>query len=503
MNTNLASLPQAAPAQAVSSRVLPSFAWLIFILSIALFLGSTMLLALTSRQQWLRLPFYWPVNALNLSLLSYSAVGALIASRRPRNPVGWIFCAMGLTWEIYAFAEAYATYLFLNSPATLNLANPILVLANQCWYLSFTLTLFLLLLFPTGHLLSPRWGPVAWFFAAVIVVGYFVSVSSIRAGRTTLIFASPVELLLGSGPHPALKAISDVVWAVAMLAFVTGGGALVLRLHRARGEESLQLKWFVYACVFFIIVVVGTSAAFEWLRPLDPEALYSADWLYGLPFAIAVMTIPIAAGISILKYHLYDIDVLINRTLVYVPLTAILAGLFAASISLTQKLFVSLTGQTSDAATVLTTLIVVAAFDPIKSRLQKVVDRRFKEAPETARDLKAFNDQARAVLQVMDIRQFRQRALDEAVKAFGATGGAIFLGTGMNQHPSEISGNWRGNMALSIPLTSGGAALGKLSLGARQNGLAYTDADRSVLQQTADLLARAQSLAHNGTGELN
>jgi hypothetical protein len=177
--------------------------------------------------------------------------------------------------------------------------------------------------------------------------------------------------------------------------------------------------------------------------------------------------------------------------LVYVPLTAILAGIFAASITLSQKLSAATTGQSSDAATVLTTLVVVAAFTPIKERLQTLVDRRFREAPDAIKELKAFGEHVRSRVSPVENRHIMRRLVDVAVKAFGAIGGAAYWGTDLQADPIYTSGEWKNEVGLSAPLETNGKKLGTVSLCARRSGAGYTALEREALGETAEVVAAA------------
>jgi hypothetical protein len=204
---------------------------------------------------------------------------------------------------------------------------------------------------------------------------------------------------------------------------------------------------------------------------------------------------PLAYAISITRYRLWDIDVLINRTLVYVPLTGMVAGLYAASTALLQKLFLTITGQQSDAAIVLTTLIIASTFTPIKNALQSFVDKRFKPAPDSMGRLKALGKQMSLVGDVIDPRRITQQVLDEAIGAFHATGGAIHLVRDGHLDVAHASNNWHPDDAkLSLQLRAHLTHIGDLELGARGDGNAYSVEDRQTLQRIADELAHVISL---------
>lgn len=265
--------------------------------------------------------------------------------------------------------------------------------------------------------------------------------------------------------------------------------------------QRQQTKWVMFAFVMTVAILVLISVVLFQFESTSTFSLYSTEaetpqtlLLKTLTFSffrLAFLLLPIAFAISILRYRLWDIDIIIRRTLVYVPLTAILAGIFAASISLTQRFFVSLTGQQSDAATVLTTLIVVAAFEPVKSWLQKIVERRFKEVPNPTKSLNAFSGQVKSEMGVIDPRRITRRLLDEAMTAFEPKGGAVFLANGHGAGPLLTRGEWDGMAALSVPLDAHGKLVGELQLGARKNGGDYGENEQRALQDAASVVADA------------
>jgi hypothetical protein len=405
---------------------------------------------------------------------AFSIVGALIVSRYPRHPIGWIFCAAGLLVTLTAFTTAYSQYAGM-VPGVLPAGDVANAISGFSFFSGFLLPItYGLLLFPDGRLPSRGWSPVAW----------------LTGGGFVLIFLGN-----GLGVSPVLSDLGDTLSAVggiALLASVVASAtSLILRWRRARGDERQQLKWIGSAAAILMVVFPSAIIASVLLPSRNQDALFFiiATWTYAL--------IPIAAGVAILKYRLYEIDILINRTLVYVPLTAILAGTFAASITLTQKLFIAITGQSSEAATVLTTLIVVAAFDPLKTQLQHAVDKRFKTpSPKFG----AFGEELRAFVELHDPLQLTNRLLNEAVTRLDASGGAIYLTTNGHSQVVHQCGAWTGDAKLSIPLVGNGAPVGTLALGAWRNGAEYAAQDRVMLQQIADLTARAIAIDERANG---
>jgi hypothetical protein len=267
----------------------------------------------------------------------------------------------------------------------------------------------------------------------------------------------------------------------------------IYRYRRVSGPvQRQQTKWVVYGVTvgFGGFILAGLVAPnIEWLiqNVIGVLAVITAQALF-------ILLIPLSIGVAILRQRLYEIDLLINRTLVYVPLTAILAGLFAATSRLLQSFFRNLTGQDSEIAGALTTLIVVAAFEPIRNGIRSLVDKRFKEAPDPTKELNVMREQTRSVLQVMDREQLARGMLDKAVLAFNARGGALLLGEQGNLKVSQAIGEWNGEPGLALAVQHEGVVFGQISLGERRNGTAYTEQDRRRLQEIADLLAHAIAL---------
>ena len=247
----------------------------------------------------------------------------------------------------------------------------------------------MLALFPDGRPLSPRWRPLL--FVAPFAIAWLA-----------LTFAFGAEEASSSGlPNPSCichPTASLLNLAFVPLLVVVGASAtsLGLRFRRARDVERQQLKWLAVAGA-----VVAVSVAASAVSPFSKLAQVIV--------IVAVLLLPASVGIAILRYRLYDVDVVINRAIVYAALTAILAGLYSGSISLFQKVFISATGEKSDAAVVLTTLILAATFTPIRTWLQSVVDRRLKTRVLARKRLETFRENVRVIADSLDARAMRQR----------------------------------------------------------------------------------------------
>ena len=299
-------------------------------------------------------------------------IGALILGRYPGHPIGWLFIAVALSFGASIFSSGYALEAIVFNPDTLPGGE------FAAW-LSFWIempgiagiALFLPLLFPDGHLPSSRWRPVALLSAGLLVVAAVAAMFTPDAFPEYPNIVNPVGIVAWKGALDLVDSASTI--ALFVLVVLTAA-AVWDRRRRASAEQRLQLRWFTFAAA-----MVFVSFAFELLAPLAP-AFAIAEQITAL---IAVTALPTATGIAILRYHLYDIDIIINRTLVYVGLTAVLAGVYTAAVALFQRTIVALTGETSDIAIVLTLFVLATVFTPIKNTLQSSADRYLRPVDPT------------------------------------------------------------------------------------------------------------------------
>jgi len=313
----------------------------------------------------------------------FAAVGALLVAKRPDNPIGWIMSANALIVGIFPACESYAAYVMSTSGHPDALAVVGTWANSWYWYLLLALTfIYLPLLFPDGRLPSRRWLPVA------VVPGIGVAGIAILGALTETLRGQTFDYRID---NPI--GIEGLGYVEDLQAFaVLGGGALaigtigsvvsvVVRFRRSRGTERQQLKWFLYAAAPIV-----TFPAIESL-PLIVSGLLTGWVLLGLPTAI---------GIAVLRYRLYEIDLVINRTLVYGPLTAILVLVYFAGVVGLQAAFRTLTGQESTLAVVASTLAIAALFSPLRRRVQDLVDRRFyRRKYDAAKTLADFGTRLR------------------------------------------------------------------------------------------------------------
>jgi len=312
----------------------------------------------------------WIVIAIFASAL----VGALIVNSRPGHPIGWMFCVAALSFGVGFFSRQYAIQALVVVPGTLPFGYA------MAWFGFWVdmpgiavVALFLPLLFPDGHLPSARWRPAAYFatggVAVAVAVAMIAPATYANAGYPSI--RNPIGL---DQYRAAFDVVDSVMQPLLLVLVVIGALALFDRVRRANADERQQLKWFGYAGALVLAAFLIEAAA---------RALPSVASLRLASDAVALLALtalPAAVGIAILRYGLYDIDLIINRTLVYVLLTGVLAGVYTGAVALFQRLFVAMSGDGSDLAIVMTLFVVATVFTPVKNTLQEHVDRRIRPA---------------------------------------------------------------------------------------------------------------------------
>jgi hypothetical protein len=305
-------------------------------------------------------------NGISVLILgaSFPIVGWLIAFRRRENRIGWMFLAAGIVFALVTFSGAHAQYGLVVRPGSLALADVTAWLSTVAWVPAYTLLILLLLFFPDGRLPSRRWRPILWIAALsafLMLVPDAIAEWPYRG----------LALLEGvSVPDPALDTaylLQGVGTALSLIVAVAGAAALVVRFRRSTGTERQQIKWFANAAVVEVAVIFVTSGV-RLPPPFD-----------ALAAVIAAPLIPISVGVAILRFRLYDIDRIISRTVSYGAVTAILALVFVGTILVTQTLLASFFSGSS-VAVAASTLVVAALFQPLRRRVQGVVDRRFNRS---------------------------------------------------------------------------------------------------------------------------
>ena len=324
--------------------------------------------------------------------MAFPLVGALIASKRPKNAVGWLCLTVGLLWMLSGVFDYYSFY-GAATPGSVPFPVAMAGISNWIWVPAVGLLgTYVLLLFPDGRLPSRRWRPLAWLSGAVILL---LSVG---------VMLSPGPLVtLGEARNPFgiegaewLTAGAYVLLPLLPLCMLASALSLVLRYRRSGGEERQQIKWIAFAAsVVVVVYAIALIASFGFPGESWTTA-GSVWWLNLLTYAVlsSFTLVPIAVGIAVLKYRLYDIDIIINRTLVYGSLTAMLALVYFGGVTATQAVLQALTGQEKlpQLAIVVSTLLIAALFTPFRHRIQSFIDRRFYRRKYDARKtLEAFS----------------------------------------------------------------------------------------------------------------
>jgi hypothetical protein len=356
---------------------------------VALLIASGVLYVLARSAQF---PVDWVL------FLAFPIVGALIAARRPRNPIGWILLADGLLWMFLGMTDYYSIY-GVARPDSVPFPVAVGTIGNQWLWVPTVglLGIYLILLFPDGKLPSKRWRPLAWFSGVMIVV------LSITEGLAPgpLENQGGVRNPFGLEAFPWLEGLQWIILPLLPLCILASAVSMVSRFRRSRGEVRQQIKWFTFVAAFaglmYFIVMIGQVVIV--LRSDDnlPQAPLWVELLFSLA-ALGFAGVPVAIGFAVLKYRLYDIDVVINLTLVYGSLTAMLVAVYFGGVAMTQTILRALTGHTEQPqlSIVISTLVVAALFNPLRRRLQSFIDRRFYRKKYDARKtLEAFSARLR------------------------------------------------------------------------------------------------------------
>jgi len=351
-------------------------AWVLWVATVSIVVGA-LVLGLANRPE---VPLYEVTSTIIAP--TFATLGASIVYRRPGNVMGWIFLAIGVLGGVQMFSGQYATVALAPDGPTLpgGALAAWFALLVQNWVGG--CILFLVLLFPDGKLLSRRWRLLAWPMGTFIAVSLVISAVSPGPLTEFPSASNPLGIEGATLPEPML-AVGELVGAVCVVAVIL---SLILRFYFSRGEERLQLKWFTYATT----VGISTPLLLSSLAPAAFEVLGRLLWTLGF------LSIPVSAGVAILKYRLYDIDRIINRTLVYAPLTAMLVALYVGGVVGLQYAFRALTGSGSQLAIVASTLLIAALFNPMRRRVQNFIDHLFyRRQYDAAKTLEAFSAKLR------------------------------------------------------------------------------------------------------------
>ncbi len=354
--------------------------------------------------------------AFTLAVLVFPWTGLLIVRRQPRNAVGWVLLAVGAAWGLADAAVAYASIALVLRPGLLPGADEAAALGAAGWAPAIGIMgTYLLLLFPDGRLPSERWRVLAWLSAAVIST---VTVTIVLTPGP--IGVKPVPDLANPLGVDSLRTELAIVQGAALpmlpLCILGSAAGLVSRFRRSNGVERLQLKWLATAgAAVACMYLVGVAASLS--RSADPGGS-EPGWLLVLQ-SVAVLSfllLPLSIGTAMLRHRLYDIDVVINRTLVYGSLTALLVATYIGCVLLLQLVLSPLT-ETSDLAVATSTLAAAALFRPARARIQAVVDRRFfRRRYDAARTLDEFTGRLRHEVDLESVGSDLRATVRESVQ---------------------------------------------------------------------------------------
>jgi hypothetical protein len=420
----------------MSERTLVRLAWTTWATSIAL-VAAGVGMRLTMRYGFPNLPSGSYSAETTIIPSVYATLGLVVATRRPQHPVGWLLMGCGLAASIQGTVTQYASL-----AAAADLPGRVhglwaFSLAQRAW---FGLMILLFLLFPTGRLPSPRWRPVAW--SLVAGLGLVMLNQALTPGS---LFDFPDE----QNPFgaPALAPILGPLGAVGGLLLVGGAlgaiAALIVRLRRARGRERQQIKWFVYVALLGIVVIFV-------LGPLLSGVIGQLPHGYGVvgvllnPWLLTPIALAVTVTAAIVRHRLYDIDRVINRTLVYGLLTLLLATVYTGGVFVLGRLLAPGDGQ-SELAIAASTLAVAALFQPARRWVQSAVDRRFNRARyDAARTIAAFSTRLRDEIDLNTLSTELLRVVDQTVQP---TRASLWLRPGGVKPPSHPEPSNEANVA--------------------------------------------------------
>jgi hypothetical protein len=430
------------------------------------------------------------------TFIATGLLGALVASRSPGNSVGWIMCAAAAAGSLLILPLDYGYAAQVTEHGAWPAGGVALWVAAWIWAPLIGLFLPMLTLrFPDGTV-PRRWRACDWLAVAgtaALAMGVALSAPDTLSrfllsprDRLPTITALVHNPLAGVSPEWLWGGLLYTGLVLILLAYAMAMASVVDRFRNATGDYRQQLKVFVYAAsVIGVVLLVGGITEVSGVVPATG---------FGVIYHLAFLALPLSIAVAVLRYRLYDIDIIINRTLIYGSLTAILTAVYTAGVAILNRLFIAISGQKSDAAYFLGTFAVVAAFSPVRDWLQRQVNRRVPhDNPATVLD--GFRKQVDSVVSVMDVNRVARRFLDQAIEAFDARGADLFLHAYDTTRPTYSRGQVDGEAAMQVELRYEDHEFGRLVLGSRRGGIAYSERDRAVLQQSADSVGEALALA--------
>ena len=449
----------------MSARAAARLAWALWALTLTLTALSLLLLALNLSHPDTHIFDWWFNNTL---VVVDVTVGAIVASRRPENPVGWLLCLSSVAVSLNHFSAQYAIYALLAQPNSLPAGEALAWITSWLLPIYGGLQVFILLVFPTGRLPSRRWSWLAWLTIAYISVGVILSAFSSDAYLGSL---GAIQNPLGIEGFTNVYKV--LLYTVAPLLFGAAALSVFMRLRRAVGAERQQLKWFAYGAAVFAVGIVLI------VIPLATETPAWFEWGGHAFFAAAGEAIPISIGIAILRYRLYDIDLIINRTLVYGALTISVASIYILVVGYLGTVF----RMDNLLVSLLATGLVAVLFAPLRERLQRAVNRlMYGEREDPYAVVSRLGERLEAALAPDAVLPTIVETAREALKLPYA---AIALVENSANLKVAASVGKPVEKPLRLPLTYQSEPVGELQLGPRGPGETFSPADRRLLKGLA------------------
>jgi hypothetical protein len=421
-----------------------------------------------------------------------STVGAVIVSRAPRNPIGWLPVFAGMAQGVLVVASWYAATAYTGDP-TGPAAAVGSIAGSSLQALSLGVAALFILLFPDGRTVTRRW---RW-LVPVIAMGMALRFVDALLGPAQLYMLPtvPNPFMVDGAFGDALRASWDhgVGFIILFAALVLASVSIVIRSRRADAVLSRQIAWFAYAGVLVVVGSLPFAYAVLVVFPTTTEGAWAATLFFlvlGLP--------SVAAGVAILRYRLFEIDRIVNRTVLYLALSAVLAGVVAAAITLTQRAFVAATGERSDIAWVFTALIATATYTPVRKWLEGIVDRRLRYTPP----FHAYRSELVEVLGVLAPERAARRLAEGSVAELGAIGAAVELDRGEGLEIVSRAGAWSNDdVAVRVPIVAAGRRVGAVLVRPRSDGRPHDPAGLQALAEATALAGEAMAPRLAGRAE--
>lgn len=465
-------------ARTKSRPIARRLSWSIVVFSVAiaavgLLLGVAGVLASDGEFSLFSHLFFFPIFAV-----TYGGFGGLVAARHPRHPIGWLLCVVAFFTGLMLFSAGYRLYdRYMLPAASLPASDFVEWLSVWTWMVPALLPLtFLLLLFPDGRLPGARWRPIAW-AAGLGVVGSIAALA-LQPDPQDNLWSNPYALTDAADAIVVLNAVAGFLLLIGILGSIA---SVVIRFRRSEGIERAQLKWLAYAGLLTILVAI--ASVIIWAALPDNPLAYELTLIMT---HLLITSIIAATAIAILRYRLYDIDILINRTLVYTALTALIVAIYVVMVG---SLGTLLQTGGSLPVSLFATGIVAISFQPLRERLQRGVNRlMYGERDEPYAVLGRLAQRLEVVVASQSVLPTIVETVADALKlpyaAIALRDGAGFR-TAAEYTRSPLPDGDPGSDVETLPLAYQSESIGQLILAQRAPGEVFSQADRQLLETIA------------------